>query len=115
MGRKKIPNSARRQVITCSLKPATINKIEEAIPPRLNRSKWIEQAINLKLDGIEFDNPNRFSNKKLLAMIHGRLTTVLSGKKPIEVSDWGLDSDMTFLLEQIAILHKQFLDEKVKL
>ena len=48
-------------------------------------------------------------------MIHGRLTSVLSGKKPIEVNDWGLDSDMTFLLEQIAILHKQFLDEKVKL
>jgi len=116
MGRKKIPNSARRQVITCSLKPATINRIEEAIPARMNRSKWIEQAINLKLDGIEFENPQRFSNKRLLAMIHGRLTTVLYGKgTPIEVSDWGLDSDMSFLLEQIAILHKQFLDEKVKL
>lgn len=115
MGRKKIPNSARRQVITCSLKPATLKRIDEAIPPRLNRSKWIEQAINLKLDGIEFENPQRFSNKKLLAMIHGRLTSVLYSKIPIEVNDWGLTSDMTFMLEQIAILHKQFLDERVKL
>ena len=112
MGRKSIPNSARRQTITVSLKPATIMKIDEAIPPRLARSKWIEQAIDLKLDGIEFDNPQRFTNKKLLAMVHGRLTTLLNGGQPIEVTSWQMDSDMTFLLDQIGILHKQYLGLK---
>jgi len=112
MGRKSIPNSARRQVITCSLKPATIQKIDEAIPPRLARSKWIEQAINLKLDAIEFENPQRFSNKRLLAMIHGRLTTCLNGGQPIEITSWQMDSDMTFLLDQIGILHEQYLGLK---
>ncbi|GAI81668.1 unnamed protein product [marine sediment metagenome] len=112
MGRKKIPNAARRQIITVSLKPATINRIEEAIPKRLNRSKWIEQAIDLKLDAIEFENPQRFANKRLLAMIHGRLTTCLNGGQPIEIADWNMDADMSFLLEQISILHGQYLGEK---
>ena len=109
MGRKTIPTSARRQVITCSLKPAIIQKIDEAIPPRMARSKWIEQAINLKLDAIEFENPQRFSNKRLLAMIHGRLTTCLNGGQPIEITSWEMWADMTFLLEQISILHKEYL------
>lgn len=111
MGRKKIPQSARRQVITCSLKPATNKRMEEAIPARVNRSRWIEQAINQKLDNVEFGNAQTFSNKKLLAMIHGRITSLMNGSDDVNKSAWKMKQDLSFLLEQIGILHKQYLEE----
>jgi len=106
MGRKKIPNSARRQVITCSLKPVTIQSMEEAIPKRANRSNWIEEAIHQKLN---YGNPNEFSNKKLLAMIHGRFTNTAQGK--YAPSSWGLDADINYLLEQISILYANHMED----
>lgn len=111
MGRKKIPQSARRQVITCSLKPATLKRMEEAIPARVNRSRWIEQSINQKLDNVEFGNSQTFSNKKLLAIIHGRITSLMNGRDDINKSTWNMQDDLTFLLEQIAVLHNQYKEE----
>jgi len=110
MGRKKIPNSARKQVITCSLKPVTIREIDEAIPPRMNRSKWIEQAIHAKLNHV--GNPNKFSNKKLLAMIHGRITHCIHKNTDIDREHWQMSSDMTYMLDQIALLHQEYLELK---
>ncbi len=103
MGRKSIPNQARRQVITCSLKPATIRALDEASK---NRSKFVEQAINAKLEHV--GNPNKFSNKKLLAMIHGRITHCMHKNNDIDRQHWQMDADMTYLLDQIALLHQEY-------
>lgn len=45
MGRKRIPKTQRREVISISLKPSTIALIDEQISEDTPRSQFIERAV----------------------------------------------------------------------
>ena len=45
MGRKRLPSSKRREVISISLKPSTIDTIDHHLQHDQSRSKWIEHII----------------------------------------------------------------------
>ena len=49
MGRKRIPASQRREVISISLKPATIQNMDDHLTHDQSRSKWIEHIIEKHL------------------------------------------------------------------
>lgn len=101
MGRKKIPTNLARRTISCSLKPATIEKMEEAISNRQNRSLWIESAIQMKLDGWELEHWDTFSQRRLLVIVLNRIRDCKMGKYPKNISHWKMDQDNTDILELI--------------
>lgn len=49
MGRKRIPASQRREVISISLKPAVIASMDDYLSHDQSRSKWIEHIIEKHL------------------------------------------------------------------
>jgi len=102
MGRKKIPTNLARRTISCSLKPVTIEKMEEAISNRANRSLWIESAIKMKLDGWELEHWDKFSQRRLLVIVLNRLRDVKMGKYPENITYWNMDQDNTDILELIS-------------
>jgi len=53
MGRKRLPSSKRREVISISLKPSTIDMIDHHLSHEQSRSKWIEHIVlkHLKATG----------------------------------------------------------------
>lgn len=53
MGRKRLPkNQLRREVISISLKPSTISKIDQHISYETSRSKWIESIVLKHLENL---------------------------------------------------------------
>ena len=102
MGRKKIPTNLARRTISCSLKPVIIEKMEEAISNRQNRSLWIESAIQMKLDGWELEHWDTFSQSRLLVIVLNRIRECKLGKYPKNISYWKMDQDNTDILELIS-------------
>ena len=55
MGRKRIPKNQRREVISLSLKPTTIDLIDSLISQSTSRSVFVENLLLKALDSVQID------------------------------------------------------------
>ena len=56
MGRKRIPKNQRREVISLSLKPATIDLIDSRISHSQSRSVFVENLLLKALNSMQIDS-----------------------------------------------------------